>query len=218
MINSNIRKRAVSGWLKKNNKQGFYSKLKLQKFLFFYEALSKADGAEYDFAYLKGYKNGPVFGTVYGDCTHRKPDFFSGVEEAYELNPHMINEKRAKLSSFLISILNEEELSDLTHEFNIWKAKKDLISRGVLHVSLEQEDFNSKDIELIETLREMYDEYFIDSVEVIEMYNKSFIISKDDLDCLTEDHKDVLLTLSNNEELDNPVYISISEDGVLLVD
>src|SRR5690625_5131586 len=216
-LNSNLRKKTISGWLKQNYAQGFSSDLKLQKFLFFYESLSKVDGDESDFSYLKGYENGPVFSNVYGDYCYRNTRFIEEVEEAYELNHKLVDEQRANLSGFLVNILNEEDLSDLTHELNIWKVKEEEIKGGAKHMPLEEKDFNINDVNILNSLREMYTTDYIESVEIIEMSDKSFVIEKEDFTNLTEDHEDVLITLASNEGLDNPVYLTLSEDGVLLV-
>lgn len=218
MLYSNLRKRAVSGWLKNKYRRGFSSALKLQKFLFFYETLSKIDGDEADFSYLRGYENGPVFSNVYGDYIYRKEEFIEGVDQAYNEHSDIVNEERAVISSFLINILNEEELSDLTHELNIWMSKKDEIYSNAKQVSLDEEDLTNEDIDFMEMLRESYPIEFIESVEVIEIGNKNFIIKKDDIERLTEEQQNVLITLSSNEDLDNPVYVELSDDGVLLVD
>lgn len=50
------------------------------------------------------------------------------------------------------------------------------------------------------------------------MHNKNFVISTSDYNNLSEAHYDVLEQLSNEVDLFNPVYISIEEDGGLLVD
>lgn len=217
-LNSGLRKRAIGGWLKDNYRRGFASGLKLQKFLFFYETLSKIEGDKADFSYLRGYKNGPVFSDVYGDYFYRKEEFIKGVDEAYKFKPDLVNEKRAKFASFLVNILNEEELSELTHELNIWKSKEKEINSNIRQVTLEEKDLTNDDIDLINSLRETYSDEYIASVEVIEIANKSFIIKKEDISRMNEDQKNALITLSSNDDLDNPVYVTLSEDGVLLVD
>lgn len=121
MIYSNERKLSLSGWLKKNNKISYETPLKLQKFLFFYEAFAKISGETPDFTHLRGYKEGPVFSNVWADYTKERVSFNEAVQAAYDKNVENINEKRAKKCSFIVSSLAEEELSDLTHEMNIWK-------------------------------------------------------------------------------------------------
>ena len=215
---SSIRKRALSGWLKKYHEKEFFLPLKLQKFLFFYEALSKIEKDVVEFNKLKGYINGPVFSDVYGDYFHRRDDFINEVENDYNDNIKSVNNARAKFAGFLISILNEDELSNFTHEFNIWKAKENDIKSGVRDVSLYEKDFNEKDAELLTSMKNMYPIDYIDSVKVIEISGKSFILNKEDIPKLTDESEYVFISLANESSLQNPVYISISDDGAVLVD
>lgn len=53
MLYSNKRKLSLSGWLQANYMPAYRSPLRLQKFLFMYEAFSKAEGDESDFSRLK---------------------------------------------------------------------------------------------------------------------------------------------------------------------
>lgn len=215
---SNLRKQALSGWLKINYSSEFSSSLKLQKFLFLYEAYSKIEGDSSDFRTLKGYVNGPVFSDVYGDYTYRKDEYIQVVENVFNEEVIEIDEERAKFVGFLVKILNENELSDLTHELNIWKAKEEDIKRGRRHIALDERDLTQGDVDLLASLRDMYPIHYIDSVHVIQISGKSFIINKEDIPKLSREQKEVFITLANDESLENPVYISVSEDGVVLVD
>ena len=218
MLNSSIRKKTLSGWLRKYHEKEFLSPLKLQKFLFFYEALSKTEKDDSEFKKLKGYINGPVFSDVYGEYVYEKADFVKEINKAFRENTKLVDNARAKFAGFLVSILNEEELSSLTHEFNIWKAKENDIKSGVKEVSLYERDFNKKDAELLTSMKNMYPTDYIDSVQVIEISGKSFILNKDDIPNLNNESKSVFISLANESSLQNPVYISISDDGVVLVD
>lgn len=215
---SSIRKRVLSGWLKKYHEKEFFSPLKLQKFLFFYESLSKIENDEVEFNKLKGYINGPVFSDVYGDYLHERDDFINEVENDFNENNELINSERAKFAGFFVSILNEDDLSKFTHELNIWKAKEDDIKNGVKDVFLHEKDFNEKDAELLTSMKNMYPIGYIDSVKVIEISGRSFILNKEDMLKLTEESESVFISLANESSLQNPVYISISDDGVVLVD
>lgn len=215
---TSVKKRVKCGWLKENYKKGFYSPLKLQKFLFFYECFNKIEGGNADFSSLKGYANGPVFSDVYGDYFYEKDEFIISVEQDFNFNKDIVNEDTAKLAKFLVNILNEEELSDLTHEFNIWNAKEDLINRGVKHVSLNEQDLSNNDFLILKTLKETYTSEYIDSVEVLEFNDKSFLINKSDIDKITEEQLEIFINLSKDDTIDSPVYINLSEDGVILVD
>jgi len=215
---SSDRKKALSGWLLKYHEKEFLSPLKFQKFLFFYEALSKTEKDISEFKKLKGYINGPVFSDVYGDYTYETVDFIKDAKRIYKENPKSVNEKRAEFAGFFVSILNEEELSSFTHEFNIWKVKEDDIKSHVPEVPLFKKDFNVNDAELLTSMKEMYPSDYINSVRVIEIFGKSFILNKDDISKLTDKSKYVFISLANESSLQNPVYVSISDDGVVLVD
>lgn len=212
------RKRALSGWFKLNQNEDYNSPLKLQKFLFFYEIISKIEDDSYDLKALRGYANGPVFGDVYGDYTHRKSEFSEDIEKFYQISASMVNAERAKIIGFLVNILSENELSDLTHQFNIWSAKEDQIGLGIQHVSLSENDLTQKDISLMFKLANMYSIEYINSVDVLWCIDKCFIISKENSNRLTEEHKKILLELALEESLLSPVYLTLSEDEVLLVD
>lgn len=69
-------------------------------------------------------------------------------------------------------------------------------------------------------VREMYSEEYIDSVEVIPVDNKRFVIRKEERPKLPENYLETLKTVTKeaNEELLNPVYLSVDEDGTLLLD
>ena len=218
MLNSSIRKKVLSGWLKKYHEKEFFSPLKLQKFLFFYETLSKVEDDTVEFKKLRGYINGPVFSDVYGDYTYEENDFYNEVQQTYTKNKKLVNVDRAKLAAFLVSTLNDYELSKFTHKFNIWKAKEKYITPLVKNVPLNEKDFNKEDAELLSSIKNMYPTDYIDSVEVYEISGKSFILNKKDISKLNNKSKYIFISLANESSLQNPVYISISDDGVVLVD
>ena len=201
MINSSKRKLSLSGWLKENDNVSYNTSLKLQKFLFFYEVLTKIAGEQAEFNYLKGYKNGPVFSNVWGDYTKES-----------------INEERAKICSFIVGTMTEKELSDFTHLMNIWKSKEDRIMSGEKQVRLEESDFNSYDKELMQKLSDMYPMQLIENSKIINMDKKYFVFSKENAEKLTEEHSDTLLILSENSDIYNPVFVELDEEGRLVVD
>ncbi|WP_028590370.1 hypothetical protein [Paenibacillus massiliensis] len=218
MLNSSYRHRAVSGWLKENHPIQFNSDLKLQKFLFFYEAQCETEDGSAHFNSLKGYKNGPVFSDVFGDFKYDYHEFDENVTRLFHDCPEHVDIPKAKLASFLVRTMTEDELSILTHEFNIWKAKEHRILQNEKNVPLSRNDFNENDKSLINSFCESYTEEFIDSIVVLEVLGKSFVIEKSDYSILSDDQRLVFLQLAQQEELVNPVYITISEDGVILVD
>lgn len=218
MLYSNSRKLSLSGWLKQNGNTEYNSPLKLQKFLLFYEALAKINDDIADFSHLKGYKRGPVFSNVWGDYTYERPSFDSAVEEEYSASPEQVNEEYAKKSQFLVSVLSENELSTLTHKLNIWKSKESRIMQGERQVELHESDFSDEDAKLIGLLDKMYPVSLIDNSHIIEIDNHYFVFSKQDAAKLSEQHFDILSELSDNEQLINPIYVELDEEGRLIVD
>lgn len=218
MIYSNERKLSLSGWLKENNNTSYDVPLKLQKFLLFYEALTKVSGEKHDFSYLRGYKKGPVFSNVWGDYTKERAEFNMAAQRAYDKNTEYINVDRAEKCAFIVSTMTEEELSDLTHQMNLWKSKKDRIMSGEYQVDLDESDFNYNDEKLINALDAMYSTKMVKNSKIIMLDKKYFVFSKSDSKLLTEKHFDIMLTLAENEELHNPVFVDIDEEGRLLID
>lgn len=218
MINSNSRKLALSGWLKQNSESEYNTPLKLQKFLVFYEMFTKVAGEKTDFSYLRGYKNGPVFSNVWGDYTKERNEFNRMATENFQQFGDGIDGNRVQKCAFLVKILSERELSDLTHKMNLWKAKEERILSGELQVSLSESDFTESDAHIIETLDKMYPNELINDSDVIEIDNHYFVFSKNDMKQLQEQHFDVLASLSRSEELHNPVYVEIDDEGRLVID
>ncbi|MCI9257862.1 hypothetical protein [Acutalibacter sp.] len=218
MLWSNERKLALSGWLNENHRSSYSSSLKLQKFLFFYECFSKVDGEEHDFSNLKGYKNGPVFSRVYGDYTKDRSEFNHEVVRAYHEQQHAVSEVRAAQCAFLVGTLSESELSSLTHEFNIWSAKKERILSGEYQVSLDESDFGTEDAGIVRQLQSAFPYDMIKNSSIIAVDGKYFVLSNDDAEKLTPTHEDTISALALNAELHNPIYLELDEDGRLLVD
>ena len=218
MVFSNSRKLLLSGWLKENGNTEYNSPLKLQKFLLFYEAFAKINGDTADFSHLKGYMRGPVFSNVWGDYTHERSAFDHAAQEEYSVHREQVNEERAKRSHFIVSVLSENELSALTHKLNIWRSKRSRIMQGERQVDLLESDFDKEDMNTMKLLEEMYPISLIDNSQIIKIDNHYFIFNKQDAGKLTEQHFDTLSALSDNEKLNNPVYVELDGEGRLIVD
>lgn len=218
MIWSNKRKLSLSGWLKKNDYSSFDTPLKLQKFLFFYESYAKVDSDDYDFTKLKGYKNGPVFSQVWGDYTKERQDFEKKSRAAYEEGSSIINEPRAKIIDFFIRVSSPVELSEVTHHMDIWSKKKDRIDQNEKEVELDSHDFSEHDADVIETIKQAFPITYVESHQILSVGDKGFIISNTDAVKLTPEQLDILQTLSQDPELDNPVYVHLDENGGIIVD
>lgn len=218
MIYSNERKLCLSGWLRHNSKKEYDTPLKLQKFLLLYESFSKISGEKPDFSHLRGYKRGPVFSNVWGDYTKEREMFNKAAEESYNSGAVAIDENRAKKCAFVVRVLSENELSALTHTMNLWKSKETRIMSGEYQVDLDEKDFNESDSEIINTLDRMYPIELIENSEVIDIDNHYFVFTKSDAQKLTEQHFDTLSSLAESEELFNPIYVDIDEEGRLVID
>lgn len=217
MIHSSQRKLALSGWLQDHDASAYSSPLRLQKFLFFYESLSKVEGDVVEFSGLKGYKRGPVFSAVWGDYTKDKEEFQLASSVAYKRSPESIADDRAKLSAFIVDAFSEDELSEMSHRMNIWKNKEPFIMKGVQQVSLDEADFSQDDAQLIHTLKEAFPLDFIEHTRTFHIGNVSFVFTKADAAQLTEENYDTLYAIAKSPDIENPVYVSI-DDGVLIVD
>lgn len=218
MLNSNEEKITLSGWLKKNGNAEYKSSLKLQKFLFFYESFKKASGDKADFSYLKGWINGPIFSTVYGDYTYERILFDQEADLQLQNHYDMIDIEKAQKAHFLTSILSVAELSELTHKMHIWSAKKDRILESEPSVPLNERDFDEHDIKFVTLLNRLYSSDVINNTVVVHVGEYYFLFSKEDSVRLTEKHYDVLKMLAEKEKLTNPVYVDIDEEGRLIID
>lgn len=218
MIYSNDRKLCLSGWLQAANQAAYDVPLKLQKFLFLYEAFSKTSGDASDFSHLRGYARGPVFSNVWGDYTKERSTFNREAAEHYMSNSAQLNEERAEKCSFIVRTLTEKELSELTHRMNIWSAKRSRIMGGERQVNLDEQDFNDDDAEMIRTLDAMYPISMIRNSVPVPIDGTCFVLSAEDNTKLTEAHMDALAQLAANEELHNPVYVEIDSEGGLAID
>lgn len=218
MLYSNERKLVLSGWLEEHCPTAYDRPLKLQKYLFFYELYSKIDGEAIDLDHLRGYKRGPVFSNVYGDYTHERKEFDKRALYEYKNNSKLINEDRAKMCSFICSSLSDKDLSDFTHQLNVWATRKDDINSGVHNVNLFEKDINSDDINKLKLLSSLFTKDVVDNSSVVTLGDKHFVFNNNDMDRLSEEHMDVLWNLMYSQELYNPIFVSIDDGGRLIVD
>lgn len=214
MLNSSNEKINKLAWLNQRKNIISIPRLKIQKFLYFYEMFEKISGNIFEIDNLKAYRNGPVFSEVYGDINYRELEVYDAVSS---IESPEINQKSAEQALFIIDTMSETELSELTHTFDMWNSKKERIERGEKHIPILDSDITVRDIAI---LKQISPEYPLENSDyhVIGMHNKNFVISTSDYNNLSEAHYDVLEQLSNEVDLFNSVYISIEEDGGLLVD
>lgn len=212
MSNISDRKLALLKWL--NIKNSNYSNLQTQKFLFFYEMFQFISNKDYDITNLKAYENGPVFSDIYGFQRYEK-DFLELTVNTNNTS-YNVDKENVEKALFLISTMTDTELSDLTHQLDMWKSKKDLINNGQKQIPINFSDISKKDKEKLKKIFKTT--LSIDNFQVIKIANKIFLIKKEELNDLTDEHYEVLDLLSQENDLINPVYLSIDKEGVLLVD
>ena len=145
------KKLALAGWLQKNDALSYNASIKLQKFLFLYDAFSKADGEDADFRDLYGYENSPANRTLYETYEHDKVAINEDTARAYAAASEMVDRTPAGAAGFITQILTQDELSALSHRFDIWARKKDRIARGELNIKLNADGFGVHDVNLART-------------------------------------------------------------------
>lgn len=218
MIYSNKRRLYLSGWFQKHHPVSYNIPIKFHKFLILYEMMCKVLNQEYDFSNLEGWANGPIFSSVWGDYSKDRYEFDKLALIELALKSLNINEEIAKKCAFIVDSISSDELIEIVHQLNIWKAKEDEIVSNTYRLSLDEKDFNEADQSLIMNLYNMYSVDLIDSSKVFQINEKYFVFNKDQYDLLTKEHKEILQELSLNKDLINPVFVEIDSDGGLLID
>lgn len=218
MISSNERKLCLCGWLQENDSAAYSNPLRLQKFLFVYEAMCKATEEEYDFEGLRGYQQGPIFSSVWEDSIRRRDEFRAKATETFHASEETVNADLAQQAAFVVASMSDAELTEMSHTFHIWSAKKDKIRAGEFPVDLEDADFNDTDREIIVALQELYPLTLVSSSVIFPLDDLRFVFTKADFEKLTEEHIDALAKAARNPDLTNPIYVYYKENGKLLLD
>ena len=71
---------------------------------------------------------------------------------------------------------------------------------------------------MISTLDQMYPIGLIEDSSIVNIDSRYFIFHKKDISRLIEQHFDTLSSLTENEQLCNPVFVEVDERGCLLID
>ncbi|MDR3296433.1 MAG: hypothetical protein LBT26_11515 [Clostridiales Family XIII bacterium] len=217
-MHASKRKLAITGWLLENKPETFRSSLRYQKFLFFCESICAAEGEPYEFGGLKGYRKGPVFGAIWKDYTREKDALKKSALAAYMENGLPVPERYVALAEFVCNAFTEDELSDITHRMDIWKAGKERIESGEPHVQLSASDFSESDADLVREFAMAFPPSFIERKRVVRSGGTRYLFDAEDAARLTESHKEELCRLDSFGGFENPVYSYIDERGVLVFD
>ena len=79
--------------------------------------------------------------------------------------------------------MTDSELSDLTHQFNMWSTHKEKIDDGQKQIPMKSEDITDDDMEILEFLKSSEPNY---SYEILRIGQKNFVFSKEDFRNLNE--------------------------------
>ena len=205
---------AKLNWLKENNVLDNMTPLQIQKFLFFTEMFNKNTGAEYDLNKLRAYRNGPVFSDTYGDMKHSRPELHETLEQHEEDFSDLENSNLEK-AAFISLSHTDDELSEITHQMDLWKSKAERIAKNELQIPITDEDITNRDMSRINSIYKFADD--ISDYSINRINDKVFLFNEEDSNLLTEDMIQTLDLLSADENLINPVYVSV-EDGVMIID
>ncbi|MDR3241817.1 MAG: hypothetical protein LBT37_06560 [Lactobacillaceae bacterium] len=215
MLNMSTEKLALVSWLYENDQRSYQNPRKLQKFLFFYELFSKVMGEQYEFGGFKVWLNGPVDSFVYGDYTYRQDYLVSAIKQA---DQKAVNQEIATKADFLVKILNKEEISDLTHDFDLWKKPAASENFADNNVKLNETYFSKEDELTAKELFFLYDEEMIKDSTVLHVLGKHFVLSNGDVHKLSKENEIVLNQLATDDLLKNPVFVEVDEKGGLIID
>ena len=216
LINSDIRKLALCGWLKTYNKPVYNNPKKLHIFLFFYECFSKVENDNPDFNSLVWNINGPVFLNVWIDYTKNRDEFDEKSVRAYEEHTELICSNRVETSNFIVSILTENELLALIQAMNIWSCKNSEISSDTQQTMLYEKDFNDTDFHIINTLKLMYPIEMIRNTKIVELNEHYFIMTKSDFAKLNSELMAELSTVSHYPNTHNPIYVELFKNKLII--
>lgn len=81
---------------------------------------------------------------------------------------------------------------------NLWKCKEERIMNWEYQVDLPKRDFNY-DEKLIRNLDAIYPSQLVENSTVFCLDGKCFVFTKSDVQHLTEEHLNILLTIAENE-------------------
>lgn len=201
-------------WLKEYGYLESMSPLQIQKFLFFSEMFNLVTNENYTLHKLRAYKNGPVFSDVYGDITYRKSELLEELD-TIEMKYNSTQEENLNKALFITNTQTDEDLSEITHNLDLWYSKIDLINQNTQNIPIRNNDITDSDKKSISNFREYAN--YLSNYQIIKIKDKIFLVNNNDIDELEDNMLQTLEMISDDNNLVNPVYVDI-EDGVLLID
>ncbi len=191
-------------WLeeKKNIKDEKISGIKQQKFLLFYNLFLETKEEKGNFEGLCAWKNGPVYTQVHAAVKHHYTigEIIKSIKK-----PIVIDEVLANISKFIVELLSDEEVSEITHKFDFWKT---VVNNDTTNISIN--DISKEDINKIKKIMNTYDVEFILSHKIYKAKNCVFFIENDKYDFVVNNMINQLDEISNPK----PIKLIINNDMI----
>ncbi len=189
-------------WLEENKNIGEekISGIKQQKFLLFYNLFLEILQEKGNFEGLCAWENGPVYTQVHAAVKHHYTigEIIKSIKK-----PIIIDEVLANISKFIVELLSDEEVSDITHEFDFWKT---VVNNETTNISID--DITKEDISKINKIMNTYDVEFILNHKVYRAKDCVFFIENDKYEFVLENMTDELDRISNSK----PIKLIIKDE------
>lgn len=182
------------------------SGIKQQKFLLLYNLFKEIKYKKGNFTSLQAWDNGPVYTQVYSAIKYHYT--YKELLDTIKI-PYTIDEKLAYVSKFIVEILSDEEVSELTHEFNFWKKSVDSLNQAI-----EIKNISISDLKKIDNILNLYNLDFILEHKVIRINSKIFLVKYQDYALLIDRYINQL----NNLAVTEPTVIELNNNKINIVE
>lgn len=182
-------------WLEENKSEtDKITGIKQQKFLLFYNLFLKINDEQSNFEGLCAWKGGPVYTQVHAAVKHHFTikEIINSIEDNVS-----INESLANISKFIVELLSDEEVSDLTHKFDFWTTIDDNYKNN----KILEENISKDDEKKIFEILNFYDLEFINNHNIYKTETATFFIKKNEYDFILKEFGDKLRNIKNNKPI-----------------
>ncbi len=193
-------------WLEENkNPSDNISGIKQQKFLLFYNLFLKVNKKGGNFNGLCAWKGGPVYTQVHAAVKHHYTikEIISSIKTQTNIDTTL-----AIIAKFIVEILSDEEVSEITHEFDFWKT----VPNNYQNNEIKEEYISLEDEVRIKKILNTYDIDFIINHRVYKTKNATFLIHKNDYELVTTNFKKKLEKIRN----DKPIKIDLENKDQII--
>lgn len=186
------------------NKTEKTSGIKEQKFLLFYNMFCLINQKEYNFTSLKAWKNGPVYTQVHSAVKHHYTyqELFENLDEN-----DTIDQNIAHVTKFIVDLMSNEEISEVTHTFDFWK---NVVNKD--EPNIQKDDISINDQIKLKKIFELYDLNFILGHKIITTENSTIIVKKEEYNFIKNELKEKL----DEIKADKPIKIELDEKLIKL--